>query len=246
MSFFAHFRNVSDADKGKAIEKLIKDSTPDYDFFLMITLSILMATAGLLLDSTAVVIGSMLIAPVLYPILSLSLGMVIADHKLISRSIYTILKSFAIGIVAAIIVTLLFMPVANVIPFEILLRVNLSLLAFVVSIISGIAVSVALVRPDLNATLPGVAVSVALMPPLATIGIGIAWLNWHIVTGSIVFLTFNIIGIVFSSLASFSLLNLYVKRGVAQETIAKEEDRVQKEEARVKEVKAEDTSSPTS
>lgn len=241
MSFFAHFRNVSDADKGEAIEKLIKDSTPDYDFFLMVMLSILMATSGLLLDSAAVVIGSMLIAPVLYPILSLSLGMVIADHKLISRSIYTILKSFALGVVAAVIVTLFFMPTGNVIPFEIFSRINPSLLTFVVSIISGIAVSVALVRPDLNATLPGIAISVALIPPLATIGIGIAWLNWQIISGSIVFLTFSVIGIVFSSLASFSLLNLYVKRSVAQKTIDKEEKRVQKEEETVDEIKSSET-----
>jgi len=241
MSFFAQFRNVSEVDKSRAVQKLIKDSTPDYDFFLMVTLSILMATAGLLLDSTAVVIGSMLIAPVLFPVLSLSLGMAMSDHKLMSRSIYTILKSFGIGVIAAIVVTLLFLPSQEGLSLEILLRVNPSLLTFFVAVVSGTAVSVALVRPDLNATLPGIAVSVALIPPIATIGIGIAWLDWSIISGASVLLTVNVLGIVFASLASFSILNLYVKRNVAKKIIIQEEERVEKEVKKAEEIENGDT-----
>ena len=59
---FAHFRNVSDRDKSKAVQKLITVSTPDYDFFVMVTLSVLMAALGLWINSVAIVIGSMLIA----------------------------------------------------------------------------------------------------------------------------------------------------------------------------------------
>ena len=90
MSLFTHLNTLSEADKSKAVEKLITDSTPDFDFFLLMTLSMLMATFGLLIDSAAVVIGSMLIAPLLSPILSFSLGIVMSDSKLISRSFYTI------------------------------------------------------------------------------------------------------------------------------------------------------------
>lgn len=246
MAFFAQFRNVSETAKSGAVEKLIEDSTPDYDFFLLVTLSVLMATAGLLLGNTAIVIGSMLIAPVLYPILSLSLGMVMSDHKLISRSVYTILKSFGIAIGAAVAVTLLFSPTAQELNLELLLRTDPNLLSFLVAIISGIAVSVTLVRPELNATLPGIAVSVALIPPLATIGVGLAWLDLTLVSGSALLLLLNVIGIVFASLASFSLLNLYVKRAVAEKTIAKEEKRVEKEAEKAEELKKEDqtTSGP--
>ena len=230
MNFTGHFRNVSDTDKSKAVEKLIQDSTPDYDFFLLVTLSVLMATSGLLLDSAAIVIGSMLIAPVLFPVLSLSLGIVMSDHKLMSRSVYTILKSVVIGIISAITITLLFAPTTKELSFEIFLRTNPSLLALLVSIVAGIAVSVTLVRPKLSATLPGVAISVALIPPLATIGIGIAWFDWSVISGSFVLFLLNIIGIVFASLVSFSILNLYVKRNVAEQTIEKEEKRVEREE----------------
>jgi uncharacterized hydrophobic protein (TIGR00271 family) len=239
MSFIAQFRNVKEVDKGRAVEKLIKDSTPDYDFFLLMVLSVLMATSGLLLDNAAIVIGSMLIAPVLFPLLSLSLGLVMSDFKLMTRSIYTIAKSFGIGIAAAALVTLIFYPQAQELTFEIFLRTEASLLAFLVAVISGIAVSVALVRPELNSTFPGIAVSVALLPPLSTIGIGLAWLEWEIVRGSLLLLLLNIVGIVFASLASFSLLNLYVKRNVAEKTIEKEEKRVEREEEKAEELQAE-------
>jgi len=110
MSLLAHFRNVSEADKSKAVAKLIADSTPDYEFFFMVVLSVLMATFGLLIDSPAIVIGSMLIAPILYPILGFSLGMVMSDHALIARSSYTVLKSFTFGVVAAAFATLFISP----------------------------------------------------------------------------------------------------------------------------------------
>lgn len=229
MSFLGHFRNVKESYKAAAIDKLIRNSTPDYDFFLMVILSVLMATAGLLLDNVTVVLGSALIAPVLYPILSLSLGMTMADYKLIGRAFYTIVKSAAIGIVTAFVITLLFEPVMEEVPFEIILRTGPSLLTFMVAITAGIAVSVALVRPDLNATIPGLAISVALIPPLSTIGIGLAWLDWNIMSGAVVLFVLNVLGIVFASLASFSLLNLYVKRDVAKEVVQEEDARVKLE-----------------
>ena len=81
MSLFTHLNTLSDEDKSKAVEKLITDSTPDFDFFLLMTLSMLMATFGLLIDSAAVVIGSMLIAPLLSPIFSFSLGIVMRRQQ---------------------------------------------------------------------------------------------------------------------------------------------------------------------
>lgn len=106
--FLSLFHNLTEKDKSDAIENLIENSTPSKDFFLMITLSILMATFGLLIYSSAIIIGSMLIAPMLYPILSLALGITISDPKLISRSFYTVIKSLAYGIAAATIVTAFF------------------------------------------------------------------------------------------------------------------------------------------
>ena len=229
MSLFAHLNNLSETDKSKAVEKLITDSTPDFDFFFLMTLSMLMATFGLLIDSAAVVIGSMLIAPLLSPILSFSLGIVMSDGKLISRSFYTIVKAFIIGVIAAILVTLLFSSSDISTPSEVLSRIEPTLAYFFVAVIAGFAVSYSLVRPDLNATLPGIAVAVALIPPLAVVGFGIAKFDWSIIGGSFTLFLINVMGIIFASSLSFSLMNLYVKRKVAEKTIKKEEKRLEEE-----------------
>lgn len=229
---FAQFRNVSDADKSKAVQKLITVSTPDYDFFVMVTLSVLMAAVGLWINSVAVVIGSMLIAPILYPALSLSLGIVMSDYKLIARSSYTVLKSTAFGIIAAALATWFLATGYDSFTSEILARTEPSLLYLTVAVISGVAVSFALVRPELSETLVGIAVSVALIPPIAVIGIGIAKFDWAVVAGSVTLFIVNIVGIIFASMVSFSLLNLHDKRHIAQTAIQKEEQRVELEQER--------------
>lgn len=217
------FNNLTEKDKSNAIGNLITESTPRQDFFLMVILSVLMATFGLLIGNTAVVIGSMLIAPILYPILSLSLGIVIADFKLISRSFYTLLKSMTFGIAAAALVALFFSP-----GYEITLT-EPSLIYVMIAIIAGLAASFALIKPQLSETLPGVAISVTLIPPLASTGIGIAKFDWNIISDSFILFLVNAIGIVFASMIVFSLMHLYIRRMEARKAIKKEEKAVKEE-----------------
>jgi uncharacterized hydrophobic protein (TIGR00271 family) len=235
MAIISHFRTVGEADKNRAIETLIADSTPDFNFFFLVTLSVLMASFGMLADSVAIVIGSMLIAPILYPILSLSLGVSMSDYKLISRSFYTLVKSVVIGIIAGIVATLFFSN-GDGVTSEILARTEPSLVYFLVAIISGVAVSYALVKPNLSETLPGVAVSVALIPPLSVMGIGIAKLDWAIVSGSTVLFLINVAGIVFASMVSFSLMNVVRKQKVAEVALKKEDARVLRENEKIEKI----------
>lgn len=234
------FNTLTNKDKTEAIERLIKGSTPRQDFFLMIILSILTATFGLLLNNTAIIIGSMLIAPMLYPLLSLSLGIIMSDFKLISRSFYTILKSMAFAVAAAAVATLLFssqFPNLSPIVFT---MTQATLPYVVVAIIAGLAGSFALVKPHLNETLPGIAISVALIPPLATVGIGLARFNWPIISGSLLLFLINAIGVMFASMITFSLMNFYVKRREAQETVKKEDAKVERDHKRAEKAKAEE------
>lgn len=225
---FVLFNRLTEKDKSTAVKKLICDSTPDQDFFLMVILSTLMATFGLLIDSAAVIIGSMLIAPILYPILGLSLGVVIADYKLISRSFYTVLKSMAYGIAGAAIVTLLFNSnYENT--SEILARTEPSMIYAAIAVIAGLAASFALVMPEISPSLPGVAISVALIPPIAVTGIGVARFDWHIISNSFLLFSINAAGIVFASMIIFSLMNLYVKRQVAASAVKKQDEITRKE-----------------
>ena len=223
------FNNLTEKDKTKAVERLISGSTPSQDFFFMIILSILTATFGLLLNNVAVIIGSMLIAPILYPILSLSLGVIMSDFKLISRSFYTILKSSIFGIGAATLVTLLFSSQFTEVTSEIVSRVEPSLAYAIIAVIAGFAGSFALVKPQLNETLPGIAISVALIPPLAVTGIGIANFNWTIISGSLLLFLVNAIGVMFASMITFSLMNFYVKRAQAEKNVEEEDEKIEKQ-----------------
>ena len=107
------------------------------------------------------------------------------------------------------------------------------------SIIAGLAASFALINPKLNESLPGVAISVALIPPLAVIGIGIALLDWTVVSNAFLLFIINIGGIIFASMITFSLMNFYVRRKVAQVTIAKDEQEIEAKKIKAKKIKDE-------
>lgn len=234
MGVFDHIRAVSEKEKSAAVKKLIESSTPHFDFFFLTILSVLMATFGLLQGSAAVVIGSMLIAPVLFPILSLSLSIVMSDYKLIQRSGMTLVKACVLGIAASLLATLFFGDGHTLTP-EILARTKPDLISIAIAVVAGFAVAYTLAREHLSETLPGIAVAVALIPPLSTIGIGLAFLNWSVVSGATVFLLINIVGIVFASMLVFSLMNLYIKRDVAARTADKADKEVAREAEKIKE-----------
>jgi len=228
MSIFARFQSIDENDKAAAVRKLMENSTPDFDFFYITGLAVLMATFGLLADSPSIVIGSMLIAPVLYPILGMALGLVMSNPVVFRRAVVTLTKSFLIGVSLAIVATILFAD-GSVATSEVVARTEPSLLYFLVAVIAGAAVSFALGQPEWSETLPGIAISVALIPPMAVVGIGIATLDLGIITGSLVLLGLNFIGILVSALVTFSLMNLYETQHIAESTIKKVAERLERE-----------------
>lgn len=226
------FNNLRSRDKSDAIERLIEGSTPNQDFFFMIILSILTATFGLLVNDLAVIIGSMLIAPMLYPLLSLSLGIVMSDSKLISRSFYTIAKSFLIGAGAAAVATFIFSSHLQELTPEIVARTRTTIPNVMIAVAAGFAGSFALVKPKLNENLPGVAISVALIPPLAVFGIGLAKFNIEVINGSLILFLVNVGGIIFASMMTFSLMDFYTKRKEAHEVAENADKKTEQEQKR--------------
>ena len=224
------FNSLSETEKTEAVKDLICDSTPRPEFFLMTGLSVIMATAGLVIDNAAVIIGSMLIAPILSPILSLSMGIVMSDIKLIARSFRTVLIASGVSVGLAALSTLFF-PGEYRLGDEILSRVDPSLVYLTIAVVAGIAASFARAKPDMSESIPGIAISVALIPPLSVMGIGVAHLNWDMISGSFLLYLTNVIGIIFASMIVFSLMNLYVKRGVASRTMESEEQELAREKA---------------
>lgn len=229
MNVLARFQTISDNDKAAVVRKLMQSSTPDFDFFYLVGLSVLMATLGLLLDSTSIVIGSMLLAPLMYPILGIALGLVMSNGEVLSRSTLTLGKSFVIGLTLSVLAAFFFGDSSSFMTHEVLIRTEPNLIHFIVAFVAGLAVSFALAQPEWSETLPGIAISVALIPPLATIGVGIAALDMDIVSGSLVLLAINLLGIIFAAMVSFSLMNLYQKQNIASSTIKREDERLEEE-----------------
>lgn len=226
-SIFARFRAIEEKDKAAVVRKLMQSSTPNFDFFYLVGLSVLMATLGLLVNSPAIVIGSMLIAPILYPILGIALGLVMSNMEVLTRSISTLTKSVVVGLGIAILATLLFGD--GSVTGEMAARLNVSIVHVLVAVVAGAAVSFALAQPEWSETLPGVAISVALIPPLAVLGSGIAMLDMVVIGGAVTMLLANFMGILLAAMVTFSLMNLSEKEHIAESTIRQEEQKLQKE-----------------
>lgn len=225
----ALFRNIPSADKDTAITKIIEHATPRSDFFLMLILSVSMAAFGVLLGSPVILIGSMLIAPLLYPLLSLALGIILADEKLIGRSVYTLIKSFVFALGAGALIGFFFSGQIATIPFELVVGDDASLMYTLVAAIAGFAAAVAITKPHLNDTLPGVAISVSLVPPLAVAGVALSTLTWSVFSSALLLFAVNMIGIIFSAMVVFALMRFSMKHSIAKEVVAREEALIEKE-----------------
>ena len=239
MNILARFQVMDDNDKAAVVRKLMQSSTPDFDFFYLVGLSVLMATLGLLIDSTSIVIGSMLLAPLMYPILGIALGLVMSNGQVVGRSFKTLTKSFAIGLGLSFAAAILFGGSETYATNEVMMRTEPDLIHFVVAFVAGLAVSFAIGQPEWSETLPGVAISVALIPPLATIGVGLAHADVSVAAGATVLLGSNLLGIVFAAMLSFSMMNLYQKQNIASSTIKREEERMEEEQKAIEEKVAE-------
>lgn len=218
------------ADRERIISYLIESSYPGSHFFIMLIASAVIATVGLIIDSSAVIIGSMLVAPFLSPILSLSMGIVLADFALIKRSMAIVLKSILFTLGVAFVLSL-FISVPEGYNKEIMSRSALSLPYLYVAIAAGAAASFSVTRHNLYELLVGVAISVSLLPPLATAGIGISEFDGLITSGSLQLFILNLIGIIFSAVIIFSLMGFYPQRKEAEKAMKVEEKKLVEEKA---------------
>ena len=171
------------------------------NYGLMTVISAIIATAGLLLDSPAVVVGSMVIAPLIGPAMTANVGTVVDDHEMFVRGVKLQAIGLGLAIVSATAFALL-VRYANVIPpladvtsvSQIRERVAPDFLSLVVALGAGAAGVVSLTS-GVSTALVGVMIAVALIPPAATVGIGIAWGQPLVSLGSIVLLLVNVLSI---------------------------------------------------
>ena len=147
-------------------------SLPTTSFFVLLALSCAIATFGLLANSAPAIIGAMIIAPLMTPIMGLSYGIVQASWSQIMRSAITIFLGVAVVIgISFLIAHFMEIKIAGT---EMLSRAFPSLLDLGVAMASGAAGAYSLSRESIRNSIAGVAISVSLVPPLAVVGIGLA------------------------------------------------------------------------
>ncbi|NOQ47107.1 MAG: TIGR00341 family protein [Desulfobulbaceae bacterium] len=189
-------------DRIEAYRMIRQGGRPNRDFYSMIALSASIASLGLILDSAAVIIGAMLVAPLMSAIIGMGMASIQGDLRFLRLTLRATLLGSAIAIMAGFCFGLINFHGDTT--HQILQRTNPSTLDLVVALVSGIAAAYALCRKNVSNSLPGVAIAVALVPPLSTVGVCLSIGFWGLAWGALKLFLSNMVAIVFASALVFA------------------------------------------
>jgi uncharacterized hydrophobic protein (TIGR00271 family) len=173
-------------------------------YLALLVISVLMATVGLFQNAAPTIIGAMILAPLMAPIIAFAMASVRFDTALLRRSAATIAVSvgMAIGISALLAWALPFGHMTE----QMAMRTHPTLLDLAVAILSGIAAAYGFANSKVGESLAGVAIAVALVPPLCVSGIGLGWADLSMFWGAFLLFGANFAGILLAAGLTFYLL----------------------------------------
>ena len=203
--------------------RIRRSARPDADFFVLIALSAMIAGLGLIINSPAVVIGAMLVAPLMSPMIGTGLSIVLGDTRFLRLSLGAVVRGVVLAIVVGMLAGLLHWhePLTS----ELLARTEPTLIDLAIAIFSGMAGAYALSRSDAAGALPGVAIAAALVPPLATVGITLTNGLYSQSLGALLLFTTNFVAISAATAVTFLVLGFRptpaqkVRREVQQRSV---------------------------
>lgn len=184
--------------------RLRNDAQLDSTYIVLMVLSTVLATLGLYLDSASVIIGAMLLAPLMAPIISLAMSLLRYDRTMFRKSLVKIAVGIFLALGTACMMTVIspYQPMTN----EMAGRLNPTVLDLLIAIAAGIAGAYTKSYKEVLDSLAGVAIAVALVPPLAVAGIGLGRLEPHFFNQAFLLFLTNLIGIVLAATLSFRIL----------------------------------------
>ncbi|MBU0982053.1 TIGR00341 family protein [Patescibacteria group bacterium] len=189
-----------------AIELLVTESTLTPKFIILTIISSLLAALGVMMNNTPILIGSMVVAPLLIPVLSLSVGLGAGSVKLIGHSLKSLSIGFALSLLTAAYAAWLFKP-AGIDPTLYASYANQDLYS-IVAFASGILAVYSWFRSISSAVIPAVAIAVSLVPPLAFLGVLIPLNEQKLLIDTLELLSVNLIGILLGGLFTFLIIRL--------------------------------------
>jgi len=215
------FTHASKEQYATLFSKLREESMLTSTFVVLLILATVIATLGLFINSSSVIIGAMILAPLMLPIVSLSMGVLRDDISLSRNSIETLVVGILVTISTAMIIAY-FTPLREM-TSEMMARLSPTILDMFVAIASGVAAAYVKNDSKISASLAGVAIAVALVPPLAVSGIGLGWGDWSMFFSAILLFTTNLVGIIFAGALTFLMMGFapikVAKRGIVIWTI---------------------------
>jgi len=198
------FTHASQAQYANLFKNLREESRTSQTFMVLLIFATMIATFGLFINSSSVIIGAMLLAPLMQPIVSLSMGVLRQDTTLEINGARTI----TIGVIAVLLTAALialFIPIEKL-SSEMAGRLSPTILDLFVAMVSGAAAAYAKSNEKILGSLAGVAIAVALVPPIAVAGIGLGWSDWGMFSSAFLLFVTNLVGIVLSAALMFVFL----------------------------------------
>lgn len=193
---------------------LVSRSHWSFRFTVMLSLAVTVAVMGLLADSAAVVIGAMLLAPLMVPVLGLAASLAMGMPSKTLQQIVRVSLSTAWCIALAYLLSAI-VPTDGSVTSEVLSRTSPDIKDLVVAMAAGLAGAYATVRADTSASLPGVAVAVALVPPLAAVGISLEAGRMEQAQGAFLLYVTNLVAIVLIGIGVFVITGFVPPRRLA-------------------------------
>ena len=201
---------TNDVDIQAAIEDIRSNIPFRGPTVYILFVAIIIASVGLNVNSIPVIIGAMLISPLMGPITGLGLGLGTNDRELVLFSIKNLLVMVGISLLAA---TLYFIltPLEIDNPTELLARTRPTIYDVFIALFGGLAGVLETARKEKGTVISGVAIATALMPPLCTVGYGIANLSWQYTIGALFLFSINCIFIAMAAYLMAKFLKFPVK-----------------------------------
>ena len=201
---------TNDVDSPAASENIRKNIPFRGPNVYILFVAIIIASVGLNINSIPVIIGAMLISPLMGPITGLGLGLGTNDRELVLFSIKNLLVMVGISLLAA---TLYFIltPLEIDNPTELLARTRPTIYDVFIALFGGLAGVLETARKEKGTVISGVAIATALMPPLCTVGYGIANLSWQYTIGALFLFSINCIFIAMAAYLMAKFLKFPMK-----------------------------------
>lgn len=200
------FPTLTEIEQDELIWQATEGVRTDINYVVLASVAALIAAGGLLLNSGPVIIGSMLVAPLVTPLIAFSVGITTGRLPVLRDALPTLL----VGVFLAISLSFLVGTLSGVTDAtnEMLARSQPTLLDGVIALAGGVIAAFATARRDVSTALAGVAIAAALLPPVCTVGLGIALEDWNLTSGAALLFVTNIVCITLAGWAVFFWLGM--------------------------------------